>query len=197
MSDYDESPELLPHERLAPELEAELAEALRAAFHPAPLDPERQRELVALALDDPFAPPTEDELRESERLRRALDEGDDSHPDAALARAVRAAALPSALRPELATKGRSRGNVIYASFGAIALAAAAGFALFVLRPQAKQAAPVAAQLAPRPGLAQSRTTTALFEAPFEPGETTARIDRIAASRGRDLRENLYAKWGVR
>jgi hypothetical protein len=204
MSDYDDRPELAPGERLSPELEAELAEALRAAYRPEPLAPERQRELIELALEDPFAPASEAEIRESERLRRALDEGDESHPDALLAQALKAAALPGAVdapaerrarrgaapRP---AKGGGRGNVVYASFGALALAAAAGFALFVFGPAEK----TRTAAAPRPALVQSRTTGPLFEAPFETGQTTARIDRIALSRERELRENRYAKWGVR
>jgi hypothetical protein len=204
MTDYDDRPELAPEERLAPELEAELAEALRSAFAPAPLSPERHAEILALALEDPFAPASAEELRESERLRRALDEGDESHPDALLARALKAAAEPAALAAEAegraragvvaaADRPRTRGNVVYASFGALALAAAALFALWFALPQSKPVTSAAA----RPALVQSRTTGALFREPFEPGQATARIDRIAASRSRELRENRYALWGVR
>jgi hypothetical protein len=205
MNDYDDRPELEPGEALAPELEAELAEALRAAYRPEALAPERQRELLALALEDPFAPATAEEIRESERLRRALDEGDESHAGARLAHALRAAVEPgaesapverharTAASPTLPNAGK-RGNVVYASFGALAVAAAAGFALFVAGTGSEE--PETAAVA-RPALVQSRTTGPLFAAPFEPGQTTARIDRIAELRGRELRENRYAKWGVR
>jgi hypothetical protein len=209
MSEYDDASELAPGEALPPEVEAELAEALRAAFAPAPLDPARHAELLALALEDPFAPASEEELRASERLRRALDEGDDSHADAALARALRAAVAPEAVSAPLQTRaqagatarkdapaggGSSRGNVVYASFGALALAAAAAFVVWFALP--REPANVGSA-AVRPTLVQSRTTAPLFAEPFEPGEATARIDRIAHSRERELRENRYALWGVR
>jgi hypothetical protein len=43
----------------------------------------------------------------------------------------------------------------------------------------------------------SRSTQDLFSEPFTPGQSSARIDRIASARGRDLRENRYAAWGLR
>ena len=202
MSEYDDRAELAPGEALAPDIEAELAEALRSAFAPQALPPERHAELIALALEDPLAPPSAEEIRESERLRRALDEGDESHPDAALARALRAALAPEALSREAedharaavaasASKARGRGNVVYASFGVLALAAAAAFVLLLSRPPANEA------VSARAPLAASRTTGPLFQEPFETGQTTARIDRIALARSRELRENRYALWGVR
>ncbi|HEY3495594.1 MAG TPA: hypothetical protein VGK73_12945 [Polyangiaceae bacterium] len=206
MSAYDERPELAPGEALPPEREAELAEALRAAFAPAPLSSERHAELLASALEDPFAPASAEEIRESERLRRALDEGDDTHEGAALARALRAALQPEELRAPAeaharagvaasASKASGRGNVVYASFGALALAAAAAFALLLTREPEPEASKTAAS--PRPALLQSRTTGPLFQEPFEAGQTSARVDRIALARSRELRENQYALWGLR
>jgi hypothetical protein len=44
----------------------------------------------------------------------------------------------------------------------------------------------------------SRSTQALFPDRFAPvGGETARIDRIAVARAADLRDNEFAKWGVR
>jgi hypothetical protein len=184
---------------LDPETERELAEALRSAWDPAPLDPRRQRELLEQAFTDPFAPPSDDELRESERLRQALDAGDESHPDVGLLRALRAAEAPESLSPEAdgALRGRharrtrgSGANVIFVSFGAAALAAAAAFALVIGGGLQKETAPSAGRLVP------SRSTTELFERQFEQGETTERIDRIASARAHDLRENRYRRWGA-
>jgi hypothetical protein len=184
--------------------ERELAAALKAAFDPEPLAPERHAELLALALEDPFAPPDADELRESERLRVALEQGDETHPDAALARALR-----SALRPEALPDGvprallpadepaQGRGSVVYASFGALALAAAAAFGFLLTRPEPASLAVSAAKVAaPARSFARSRTTGELFDAPFAANGATERIDRIASSRARELRENRYLAWGL-
>jgi hypothetical protein len=183
---------------LDPTVERELAEAIRSAWEPSPLDAARHRQILEISLADPFADPTEEEVRESARLRRALDEGDTTHPDAELARVLKNAARPSAASsdadvapPRIA--GRTAGRVFYATFGAAALAAAAGFALFVARPREQPAA----SRAPIPTLHASRPTGELFAERFETGGTTARIDRIALARAHDLRENRYAMWGVR
>jgi hypothetical protein len=192
----DEPEELAP---LDPAVEHDLLEAIRAAWDPAPLDPTRHRQILEVALEDPFAEPTEDEVRESARLRRALEEGDTSHPDAELARALRSAVRPSSARPEATgatphATGRGAGRVVYATFGAVALAAAAGFALFVARPRSE---PEAQSAAPARARHASRPTGELFAERFKTGGTTERIDRIALARAHDLRENRYASWGVR
>jgi hypothetical protein len=180
--------------------EERLAAALRAAYAPDELDPARHAEILALALEDPFAAPSDDELRESERLRHALERDDASHPDAVLARALRAAASPEPLTARDASRIAAKAtppktNVVYVTFGAIALAAAASFALFLARPVARPAAMRSA--APQATLVRSRSTQELFHERFEPGEASARIDRIAAAREHDWRENQYALWGVR
>ena len=185
---------------LDPETERALGEALRSAWDPAPLDPRRQKELLELAFTDPFAPPSDDEIRESERLRQALETGDESHPDVRLLGALRAAKVPASLSPEAADAARGRAgrrtrgsgsNVVFVSFGAAALAAAAAFALVVGGGLKSAPTPSAAKLLP------SRSTTELFERQFEQGETTERIDRIASARAHDLRENRYRRWGAR
>ncbi len=155
---------------LDPETERALGEALRSAWDPAPLDPRRQKELLEQALSDPFAPPTDDELRESERLRQALDAGDESHPDVGLLQALRAATVPESLSHEAAEAARGRvgrrtrgsgSNVVFVSFGAAVLAAAAAFVLFVGGGFHAEPARSAERLVP------SRSTTELFERQFE------------------------------
>jgi len=179
---------------LAPAEEAVLARALRAAYVPTELAPERHAEILRAALDDPFAPASADELRESARLRHALEDRDVSHPDAALARALAAAVNPTPLGRatalELSRRARRKPNVVFVTFGAFGLAVAAAFALFVAR--ARNPAHEAL-----PALARSRTTQDLFREPFDPNRTSERIDRIAEARARDARENRYALWGVR
>jgi hypothetical protein len=184
---------------LDPADEAAFAEALRAAFAPGELDPLRHTEILALALEDPFAAPTEEEVRASERLRAALESDDSAHPDAALARALRAATSPQPLAAEQARRLAAsttprRPNVVYVTFGAVAVAAAAALALLVVRPGS---APEGAAGSSQAALLRSRTTQDLFHDRFEPGQATARIDRIASARARDWRENQYALWGVR
>src|SRR5262245_54840121 len=87
--------------------ERELSEALRSAWDPAPLDPRRHAELLEQALVDPFAPPSDEEARESERLRHALETGDESHGDVRLLRALSAAQKPAALSAEANAKARA------------------------------------------------------------------------------------------
>ncbi|HEX5101089.1 MAG TPA: hypothetical protein VFV94_16375 [Polyangiaceae bacterium] len=180
---------------LEPATEAALAEALRSAYAPGELDPARHRAILDAALDDPFAPASDEELRESERLRQALETGDDEHADAVLARALRAATNPEALPPERTREAAARAlprkpNVVFVAFGAAALAAAAALALLIARPPAAKTSPPVA-------LARSRSTAELFSERFEPGQASARIDRIASSREREWRDNQYALWGLK
>jgi hypothetical protein len=213
-------------------------------------------------IDDPDAPPSEEELREASRLRDALaggasDAGRGAPEAATLADALRHAYRPVALAPEqntrlvenalrlgephankpLATARRARLFVV--SFGASAVLAAAAAWMFVVVPgrspsePASAAAPAApaARVAEAKGDAEEkvavaealqaepqtrdardarrvpdgaptivavRSTQTLFDAPFpRRGGESARIDRIARARGSDLRENRFARWGVR
>jgi hypothetical protein len=191
--DSGEPEELVP---LDPAVERELAEALRSAWSPAALDADVHRRILDAALEDPFAEPTEDEVRESDRLRHALESDDGSHPDVELARALRRAVKPGTEKPAVAVPraGRAAGRVVYATFGAVALAAAAAFALFVARPRSEPAAMGA--LSSRT-LRVSRPTGDLFAERFTTGGATERIDRVASARAHDLRENRYTAWGVR
>jgi hypothetical protein len=93
----------------------------------------------------------------------------------------------------------ARPRVIYVAFGAATalLAAAAALAL-VIGSLSSDEAPLSAQapLAPA-ALSTSRSSAALFQEPFTLEGTTARMDRIANERERELRQNRYLAWGVR
>ncbi len=148
---------------------------------------------------DPDAPPTEEEIRDSERLRDALDNPASAHEGAELLRAVKSASAPASLDEKTldaavasglqrfdASRRRS-GVVIRVMFGAGFLAAAAALLVFVGRQQS-----------PKVEMARARSTQSLFTERFEKqGGESARIDRIAVARAADLRENRYARWGVR
>ncbi len=163
----------------------------------------------------PDAPPTEEELREARALAEALEsrastgstgstESTLSSDDVAFLRAVaiaegtgiaeldpekNARLVERALaRATSVPEQKREGRVIRVAFGAVtalSLAAAVVFAIV-------QAPPIE----PSPALAQSRSTQELFREPFH-GEASARIDRIAMARSSDLRENRFARWGVR
>jgi len=145
-----------------------------------------------------FPPPSEEEIRESERLREALEDPSNANEGAELLRAVKSAAAPKALDPsELEARverslaspsGARRGVVIRVAFGATALAVAAAAAvIFALGhgPAAKA-----------PELARARSTQPLFRNFDMHGGESARIDRILVARSADLRENQFARWGV-
>ena len=192
--------ETSPEPRLDDASERALGEALHFAWDPEPLDPRRHAELLERALTDPFAPASEEEARESERLRQALETGDESHADVRLLRALATAERPDALSPQASAKARAElertkrspgANVVYVTFGVAVLAAAAAFALVVGGGFGAEPSPKAERLVP------SRSTTDLFEHEFAQGETTERIDRIASARAHDLRENRYLLWGAR
>ncbi len=124
-------------------------------------------------------------------------------PDPELARVLRAAWSPEDLSAEEHRKlvaaaiapRRGRATVVRVSFGASAILALAASVLLVLW----------SDRGPRPGppsvgptLSLSRSTQSLFVQPFAPrGGESARVDRIAMARAVDLRENEFAKWGVR
>jgi hypothetical protein len=194
-------------ETLPAEQEAALLAALEAALRPSELDPELNERLIELSLEDPLAPPSAEELVESERLRDALEHGG-AHEDADVLRALQATfadeprrdhdgAVERALDGALGSTTQAppkRGNVVYAVFGAAGavLAAAAAVALF-LGTLSRGNAPAASAGA----LVRPHSTAPLFAERFETGDTTARMDLIASARSRDLRDNRYAAWGVR
>ncbi|HEY1958944.1 MAG TPA: hypothetical protein VGH28_25200 [Polyangiaceae bacterium] len=147
--------------------------------------------------DDDFAPPSEEEIRESERLREALEDPAKESADADLLRAVQSAAKPKAIAKEAldqavdrAVASSRRGVVVRVAFGAsLLVAAAAVILLFVWRGRPQPEAP---------SLARARSTQQLFQGHFDlEGGESARIDRIVVARADDLRENHFARWGVR
>lgn len=209
MSQADEDQPLEP---LPATEEAALLETLEAALRPGELAAALNERLIEMALEDPLAAASAEELAESQRLRQALD-GLTPHEDAALLSALRSAAEPEAesdaheaVEKALAAipaggrgaegpSGRGRGNVVYAAFGAasVVLAAAAVLVLFIGTARKSEAPSAAATT----DYAVPRTTAPLFSEPFATGDTTARIDTIASARAHDLRGNRYASWGVR
>jgi hypothetical protein len=213
MSRDPESPDAeLPdgeESELGPEQRDRLVHALRAAWRPAPLAADRQRALLEQALS--AVAEAGAEAAGAERLRAALDQ-DSDHPDATLARALRAAVAPEALEPARAeqiltqalsasgappqARQRKSGNLVYVVFGAgsAALALAAAAVLLV------RGAMPAAQLEPRAShqaLAMSRSTAPLFTEKFSAADSSERVERITLVRERELRNNRFARWGVR
>jgi len=203
--------------------EAELIEALCAAFRPASLDPDVNEALIAGALEDPLRAASKEERVESERFRRAL-EGREAHPDLDLVRGLVEAhgqrrseaddirelndrVLDRALQSATRAKP-GKGNVVFVAFGVVsALCAAAALLLVVAFPSEDGAtaarhspqapAPAAAAVSKPPErLTQSRSSEALFDAKFERNHTTERVDRIASVRARELRANRFQEWGV-
>ncbi|WP_437727273.1 hypothetical protein [Sorangium sp. So ce861] len=118
------------------------------------------------------------------------------------------ALVEGALRAAPAPRARRIAPVTMAALSTLAAAAAAAALIFgqlreerasAARAPGAAAAPVGAA-APRLPLIEARSTAALFDpaAPFpREGGQTERIDRIAAARASDLRQNRYAAWGVR
>jgi hypothetical protein len=154
--------------------------------------------------DDPDAPPSEEETAQAEKLREDLEDPRRESQLAELARTVSAGWDPRDLSKEEhrsliqqavsrpAARAR-RARVIRVSFGAAAMLALAASVLLVLRgDQPGPHGPVPLSLA------VSRSTQELFEEQFPPtGGETRRIDRIAMARATDLRDNEFARWGVR
>jgi len=174
---------------------------LKSAFAPSEIEPARHERLLLSALEDPLAEASPEELVESERLRQALD-GHGDHQHLRLARALSAAFAPSLDRPlpepALAPKPRPKlqGQVIFYRFAAVATAlSVAAAVLLQLTPEWRKSSAPAPDLASY-SLAQSRSTVELIQADAA-SAPSERIDRIASARGRELRNNRYALWGVR
>ena len=198
MTPHDSDPDL-------PELDAaeerRLATLLKSAFAPDEIDLARHERLLLSALEDPFATPSPEEIVESERLRRALD-GDGDHLDLVLARALAAAYAPSGAPPKvvppatLTAESKPAAKVFYVRFGGVLAALAAAAAVLFMVSSRNTSPEASAPELPALALVQSRSTAALFQT-ASVGPPSARIDRIASVRERDLRANRYAMWGVR
>jgi hypothetical protein len=156
---------------------------------------------------DPDAPPSEEELAESARLREALEDPSKAHEGADLARAFALAHEPRPLgadeHGEIVARAvrhvRPRAKIVRVAFRVgvpTALALAAGIILLI-----KTRGPL--PVGPVPGvapaaLAVARSSQPLFKEPFAPvGGESARIDRILLARAGDLRRNEFTRWGVR
>lgn len=161
-------------------------------------------------LDDPDAPASPEEQERAEQLRSALEDPARASADAELARALSAAWEPRELSvaehralvdQALARSARAGrpARVIRVSFGAGAMLALAASVLLAL--WSDRHGPGSPLLSPdlaSPELALSRSTQELFDEEFAPtGGETRRIDRIAMARATDLRDNEFARWGVR
>jgi hypothetical protein len=165
-------------------------------------------------IDDPDAPPSEEELAASSALRDALDDPSAKGAEVELARSLRSAWSPrdidpaqhaaivkEALARHEATR-RRRATVVRVSFGASAVVAlAAGVLLFVSSGRAPPSfgpLPSSDMSRSYAAVAVSRSTQPLFQDRFAArGGESGRIDRIAMARASDLRDNEFAKWGVR
>jgi hypothetical protein len=158
-------------------------------------------------IDDPDAPPSEEELAASSALRDALDDPSAAGPEVELARSLRSAWSPHDIDPErhaaivkeaLARHEavrRRRATVVRVSFGASAVLALAAGVLLVVWNGRPPSPDLARSYA---AVAVSRSTQPLFSDRFAPrGGESGRIDRIAMARASDLRDNEFAKWGVR
>lgn len=205
MSQADEEEATLP-----PEEEAAVLALLEAALRPAELDPGVNERLLEMALEDPFAEASPEELVESARLRDALERGT-PNADASLLRALTAGtgrqsddtaserAWKAVLGAEPQPPSRPRPNVVYVLFGAGSALLAAAAAVTLLIGSTRSGAPavaVGAATAPSAYIVP-HSTASLFAERFDTGDTTARMDLIASVRSRDLRDNRYAAWGVR
>jgi hypothetical protein len=156
---------------------------------------------------DPDAPATEDELRAAADLRVALDDVTRDNDDARLARALVLAHSPRPLdasdnetlvqgvlaaRPLSLVSRPRRSRAAWLGAGVAIFAVAAGVLLF--QPERTDVVAVADD----PALLRARSAQPLFHEPFlARGGASSRIDRIAAARGGDLRENMFARWDVR
>jgi hypothetical protein len=157
---------------------------------------------------DPDAPASEEEIAAADELRLALEDPSRKSEEADLARALSLANAPREI-PEsvhsaliaksldkMAAKRTDRGRVIRVAFGAATAFAIAASVLFLARfsSETSPAPQVAAVAIP---LVQVHSTAPLFHEPFNAATASARIDRIAMARSDDLRENMYAQWGVK
>lgn len=195
MSDENED------EQLARDEEQALSRALLAAVRPEPLSAAQHEAILERAgLVAADAPPTQEEARAAAALARALDESADADSDELrLARELKLAVSGTAdadgVRAHERALARSgalrsaRGKLLVVSFGvgSAALAAAAAVTVFVGSTGQERVA----------GLVPTRSVAPLFARSGNELGASARLDRIAAERRRDLRANRYATWGVR
>ena len=142
------------------------------------------------------APPTEDELRQAEALREAL-EGRGEDADAEWLRGLKLAVDPPGLTPDenewlvaKALRGARKRKTIRAALGVGSLLAVAASVALVIGLEGR-----GSPSAPVQEWRLSHSTEAL--AVKAQGNSTDRLDRIVHERARDYRHNLFLRWGVR
>ncbi len=160
------------------------------------------------SLVDPDAPASEEEIAAAEELRLALEDPSRASAEADLARALSLAHAPREIPKsvhdalvakslgKMAAKRDERSNVVRVTFGAATILAIAAAILFAVRFNAPASDSPHVAVAPVV-LVQVRSTAPLFHEPFDATTASARVDRIALARSDDLRENMYAQWGVK
>lgn len=176
-----------------------LLDVLKAAYSPQPIAPEQHRRILeqVLAVEDPFAPPTEEELAAAASLREHLDSDPlvltlrSAHGTSTATLDIEPTLRERALAPTAPPKRLRKIGRAPAFFSVMAVAA--GVALwFTVRSSGSletyEPAP--------PSLAVSRSTESLFSKPFDASSASERIDKIAQVRAKDLRKNRYAQWGL-
>jgi hypothetical protein len=190
--------------QLGAEEEARWVAAIRVACSPTPIAEARHEQILREALEDPLAEPSDEELREAEALRLALDQGGD-HEHARLARALghalgtppaEARAAERALEKAL-EKPSARGNVVWVAFGVAASGLALAASVMLVIGGARRSASESAAAVAREELTPSRSLAPLLNTDAEQLSPSERMDRIASVRARELRQNRYAAWGVR
>jgi hypothetical protein len=188
--------------------EEPLAHVLRAAFSPRALGEEDLDALVKRALGDEAAT-TAAEREGADRLRAEL-EGAAPRALSAPLHALRLAARPTEIAPDrnevliAAAFRTARGRMAVvrriAPVTMAALASVAALAAGVALSVGKAPAPPEGAGAATAALIRARSAEDLFDpaTPFpRSGEESARVDRIAGARARDLRRNRFTSWGVR
>src|SRR5689334_19616089 len=188
--------------QLGAEEEARWVTALQAACSPAPIPEARHEQILREALEDPLAEASDEELREAEALRLALEQGGD-HEHARLARALghalgaspaEAHAAERALQKAL-EKPPARANVVWVAFGVAATGLALAASVVLVIGGAQRGAPTSATALAHGELAPSRSLAPLLNSDAEQLSASERMDRIASVRARELRQNRYAAWG--
>ncbi len=207
--------ELIAHEGESKPIDAHerdrLIAALAAVQLPQAIDARRHRQILERALgglpeqgsaayDDPFAPPSAEELSAAESLREHFD----SDP---LVQSLRSAQRPFTPSSELEFAAREtvlarlrksptrRARRLAPSAWGMFAAAAAAALWLVVKSNGVVDGSLSAQSHSK-SLAVSRSTDSLFAKPFASSSNSERIDRIAQARSRELRDNRYTIWGL-
>lgn len=159
-------------------------------------DPERPG-----SLPEDWQSPSDDEKEAAARLRDALQRAPDkADPDLEFIRALRSAANPAPIEPQrheallgaaLARRPRRHVYPLFAAASAVAIAAAVALVFGLPEKDADVPPHSSARAIP------CRSAAGLFDTSFPvTGGTSARVDRVAMAREREMRDNLFAQWQV-